>query len=174
MSDLSDEILRELSAAEDGLVQWMHENGIQPTETRNESEMKRNANGLGLVQVKKKQLLEQLRSNLVDHQEKYEKALEAYWEKVRAAIEKIRDGANEILNDFENSKTSNLDYYGLKSLEKPRCYSSMYLRVIKQVEWGHFPEGLVSLTDSEFERYVLDNWTWSNDFNTTVQTYTSK
>lgn len=110
------------------------------------------------ITVNRTELLTKLRDNRVQHRSMFEAALEKYRERcileLESRLEDIRAG------------------YGINvlvNLPVPQDHTSDYDRVILQAEMSISDE--ITLTDQEFEAYVMDNWKWKQQFTTTNASY---
>lgn len=110
------------------------------------------------VRVKRQQLLDVLRENRAKHRATFEKALAKYRERaiehLEAALEDARAG-RRIRTFIE--------------LVEPMDQTREYDRVIRQVEMDVRDE--LELNDSEFKCYVMDDWAWRQQFETSTQMY---
>lgn len=111
------------------------------------------------IRVEKDRLLETLQTNRERHVDTFEQVLEDY-----------RAKAIEMLNEhIERIKGGAVEKVAVV-LPPPENYEEEYDRAIQMIEWH---EGTtVSLTESEFTEYVMDQWTWKARWAETNATYT--
>lgn len=108
--------------------------------------------------VKKGLLIESLRKNKDTHRATFEKALDDYKVAVVAELE-------ERLEDARKGKRLNQTFF----LQQPEDHTRDYERVIKQLEMDVDDE--VDLSEQEFAAYVMDQWSWTQQFTQTSQMY---
>lgn len=110
------------------------------------------------VTVEKERLIETLKNNRENHVDTFEQTLEGYRSKavelLKEHIDRIRDGEVEQVRVY---------------LPVPENYEEAYDRAIEMMEWEE--NSWVELTESEFDQFVRDNWTWKPDFLETSATY---
>lgn len=99
--------------------------------------------------------------NLEKHRSEYEVAVENY---KKAYLARLRDLAKE----FRKSSESPEQYIGVTP---PQNNIKTYERVIKQLELS-LVSG-VALDVSEFNNYVMDDWSWKRDLAALNQTYSA-
>lgn len=136
------------------------------------------------VVIEKSKLLEILKENKSKHNTIFEIAKEGFWDEVKNKLElKRKEFAAflaEVQSDFDHAVTkiekkleikdekvdSNLNirfnFNGHLGLAYPENYSKDYDRAIRLVELSVYDK--VSLNSTEFEQYVLNNWTWKEKF----------
>ena len=122
-----------------------------------ESEMQ-DVKGLKVVRVSKGQLLEKIRACRAQHVRDHAEALMGYQLKVvselAAALKEAKDG---------------MRYKVVFALPVPESRVKDYDRVIAMLEMSL--DDTLELPASEFARYVLDEWEWSNAFQHTKALY---
>lgn len=110
------------------------------------------------VTVNKEDLLATLKANREKHVNTFEEVLEAYKSKavqlLEEHIERIRSGAVEKVAVM---------------LPRPENYESEYDRAIAMVEWEQRPT--IELTEHTFQQWVMDEWTWTDNFAATSTKY---
>lgn len=107
--------------------------------------------GMELVKVKKNELMKILLENRDEHRAIFLEALDGYHQ---AALKALR----ERIEDAKNNKKVSL----LFALEQPQDQTKQYNRVIKMLEMSIDDE--VKLTQQEFANYVMDDWSWMDQF----------
>lgn len=116
--------------------------------------------GMETVKVKKQELLENLRDNREEHREIFLEALEGYH---KAAIKILE----ERIEEAKGNKRVSLHF----GLVVPQDQTKTYDRVIKMLEMSVDDE--ISLTQQEFANYVMDDWSWMDQFLTSNSTYSA-
>ncbi len=139
-----------------------------------------NPESLSNITVSSDDLLRILKENLEAHNEVFNASTQAYYETLRAELEGKKEQAETLVKTFaaklENVTTvdpsdSLGDYYHIFTFKakKPVSYESHYTSAIRKVELSQRKE--FSLSDSEFQRYILNNWEWKADFINNATTY---
>lgn len=103
------------------------------------------------ITVKKEDLLREVRKNREQHRKVFEEALIGFQ---RAVTE-------HLTSQLEKAKA------GLRvethiALQQPVDQTSDYDRVIRALEMS--TEDKMELNEKEFAKYVMDDWSWSNQF----------
>lgn len=112
------------------------------------------------VTISKDKLLKKLRENKDKHAAIFEEALEGWKKRVIEEIEKSLEDAR-----------AGRKFRTLIRLPQPENHVRDYASIIEQVEW-HEAEVIV-LDFRQFERFVRDNWGWTDDFLRTSSPYSS-
>ena len=115
------------------------------------------------VFVKKPELLEVLRTNRAKHEEEYKEAHKNYLEEVYTTLKR----SLENLDGKEDPELSKLTM-----LIRPKNYLQEYDRAIKMIEMTTQDE--ITLTEDDFDKLVLDNWQWKDNFTAMNSFYNSK
>lgn len=113
------------------------------------------------VTIKKSVLLSKIKANRDAHKELYEKAVEGYQQEL---IEKL----TALL--ARAKKKEDTDHR--VDLDKPHNHLEDYDRAIAMLEMH--TESKVTLTELEFDNFVLDNWSWKKMSDFTNSFYASK
>lgn len=116
---------------------------------------------MNTVKVNVKELLAKLKENKKLHVEKYEESVKDYYEAVRVALRK----------EAKKEQPSVASVYS-EFNKIPKNHASDYEKVITMLEWTE--DDIVELDQGDFINYVMDNWSWSNEFITTNSFYASK
>ncbi len=115
------------------------------------------------VTIKKDELLVAIRKNRESHATAYAETVEGYRETVlkrlEAATASVRNGGRFDPHEFLN-------------LTVPVSHTKDYDRVIKMLEMS--TAGEITCTEKQFSQYVLDEWSWQNEFATSNALYNSK
>ena len=113
------------------------------------------------VKVKKVELLKKLQENRKAHKETFDKACEGYRQEV---IEKL----DLALADAKKGKKIN----SYLRFEEPVNQTKDYDRAIMMVTMS--VDDVLELTEHEFKQYVMDDWSWKDQFMTTDSVYLNK
>ena len=114
--------------------------------------------GKSQVTVIKTELLEIVRKNLVEHLALFDKAEKAFRAK---AIQEMEE-------NLEKAKKGK-EFSLVLSLHPPTSYEKDYNKIIRMLEMSTADE--VSITETQFSQYVLNDWPWAKHFNSSVSTY---
>ena len=131
---------------------------------------------LSEVTVKVSKLLETLKENRENHIKEYEEAVAGYKEAASEKLTQARETAvkrmqvnfDKIQLEIDNFDPEEAqDYFTLVqqetvSLPVPKNYSESYDKTIAMLEWER--GGEILLKSQEFDRYVLDNWEFTESF----------
>lgn len=107
---------------------------------------------MNYVKVKKGDLLEKLKANRQKHEQEYKEALQGFQETV---VESLTTKAVEL-----KAKPPKEDVQVF--LQAPQEYLEQYDQAIAMLEWSTQDE--VELNGQEFAQYVLDKWSWKDQF----------
>lgn len=110
------------------------------------------------VTVRRAELLSALTANRTAHQAIFEEAVKGY----KAQAERL---LTQHLKAVRNGRMQQVAVY----MDVPVNHTKDYDRVIKMVEMSVPDE--VQLTGRDFASYVMDDWTWKQQFLTTNSTY---
>jgi CHAT domain-containing protein len=113
---------------------------------------------LNETRIEKQKLLEVLRSNLTKHVSEYETAMNDYWE----ALEIYH--AAQLTRAKSRSKKSP----EIPAPIEPTSQAKEYEKVIRQLELSIDEQ--VTLNDTQFQTYVMDDWFWKPVFAANNQT----
>lgn len=111
------------------------------------------------VTVLKQELLDALRKNRSGHRAEFLKAQEGY----RAAVIQELDN---MLSDARNGKVIRR----VIALEEPQDHTTDYDRVIRMLEMSTAES--ITVSETQFSQYVMDEWNWMRQFKTTNSRYT--
>lgn len=129
------------------------------------------------IKVSGAELLKALRENKQKHDEIFASALEGYYKAVQDEIETKKTTLASVaveLSNFEFSQqqtdkkpvrfTTKLPIYDIFNIRTafPENHEDDYARAIRMVELSAIE--YFSLTESEFNRYVMNNWEWKEKF----------
>jgi len=121
------------------------------------------------VQMEKKKLLEAVKQNRTLHIEHWRRAhdkwrslqigkLKEYAEELQKAIEAASDGKEIAWPDKRSFQ-----------LTEPRSHGKDYDRTVRRLEMS--VDEFMYLTHDDFDRYVMDDWSWKREFNMTNSAY---
>jgi predicted transcriptional regulator YdeE len=114
---------------------------------------------MNAIKVTKWTLLEKLRANRAAHKAQFEEAAEGYREKVIELLE-------ERLAEARKGKLPSI----VIGLAMPVNQTKQYDRVIGMLEMD--TNDVIELEEDDYQRYVLDEWTWSASTTATNSLYT--
>lgn len=112
------------------------------------------------VRVSKKTLLETLKKNRAEHRKIFLEALEGYRKEAIKQLEQQLERAK---------KGKKFDIY--ISLEQPQDQTKDYDRAIGMLELSLDTE--VTLAESDYRNYVLDEWGWKGQFLSSNRAYSA-
>ena len=118
-------------------------------------------NGMSTITVKKEALLKTLQENRAKHEAEF-KAADADYRK--AMVDVLRTAAKEAAK-----RVTEGERFTSSDIEFPQAVSNHlkeYDRVIQMLSWSISDE--VVVTESEFRRFVLDEWHWKEIFSSTM------
>jgi hypothetical protein len=107
------------------------------------------------VTIKKEEVLAKLRSNLVQHQKDYKAARKGFRLEV---LEHIKDLQKDIKDDPDGFEVSE----ELADIRPPKSQEEEYKRAIQMLEMC--VEKTVELDANQFESFIQNKWTWTNDW----------
>lgn len=113
------------------------------------------------TRIAKDKLLTVLRKNKEEHRSVFLEALEGYKKEVIKTLE-------DRLMDAKSGKKVNV----FIALKEPVDQTKDYDRIIKMLEMSI--DTTIELSEHEFSQYVLDDWSWKNQFISTNATYSKK
>lgn len=111
------------------------------------------------VKVSKDDLLMKLRENRENHRRVFEEAIIGYRE---TAVKEL----DRSLSDARAGRKFKTHF----QLVEPRDQTADYDRVIRMLEMSI--DTTFEITDAQFECYVMDRWSWSEEFINTANRYT--
>lgn len=112
------------------------------------------------VQVRKSELLVALNKNREEHRTIFEEAIEGYRKEVEARLD------SEI-KAIKAGKRRNV----FVSMNVPQDHTRDYDRAIRMIEMSIGDE--ITLTESDFSCYVMDDWGWQDQFLSQATAYNS-
>lgn len=110
------------------------------------------------VLLKRDDLLEALRVNRDAHQAIFDEAVEGYEKEAVAKLQRY-------IRDIKKGGRKDISFMMPAPVNQVKDYD----RVIKMVEMSIPDE--IELTQQEFQMYVMDDWSWKNNFITTNSAY---
>ena len=132
--------------------------------------------GMTRVEVKKSELVDQLKKNRTQHLKDYEDAMEEYnfqyseeLKKVSAEMKKTANKLSKIADKEDPSEYEKPSLYFSINLEKPVSHLENYDRQIAMREAS--VQETVVLTEEEFDQYWLVNWSWKENFKQVTTSY---
>jgi hypothetical protein len=110
----------------------------------------------------RKFLIEKLEQNREKHAEEYKEAVEEYWQAVRTELD-------EAETKYEAREDMG---YLIHMPKKCEDHTPDYDRVLQML--GATVDAEVTLSGKDFAKYVLDDWEWKEDFNSTKGSYLNR
>lgn len=111
------------------------------------------------VDVNKEELLKIVTKNRESHVVDYQEMMEEYKKDVIKRLSKL----------LKEAKTTDVGFSHGVSNKEPENYESEYNRIISMLTMS--VDVVITLSEHEYENYVLDDWSWSNGFNLSKSTY---
>jgi hypothetical protein len=115
------------------------------------------------IQVKKETVLEILRKNKETHRTEFEEAMTGW-------IEEAKKKLTGLLYQLNSNKASEVKFEVY--LPKPVSYEKEYEKAIKMVEFEI--RDTIEISNSDFERYFLDEWAWKESFLSNTRLYKNR
>lgn len=136
------------------------------------------------VVMKKDELIKALVENKAKHDALFDAAVAGYWTTAKAQLDEKRKQLYTALDEFQEDAETQLDRVVQKvdakeilpqsinvkgftwssylSLAYPANHTTDYERAIRMMSASVYDE--VKLSVNEFDRYVMNNWEWKNQF----------
>ena len=105
------------------------------------------------IRVRRDKVLTTLKQNKEMHCKQFEEAIEGW-------IDSAKAKAFEVLQELQSDKARETDI--LIHLPKPVSFEKEYEKAIKMFELEVRDE--VDISNSDFQRFFLDEWSWKHDF----------
>lgn len=131
---------------------------LQSLAEKRKNTLKERKMSLQEVTVDKKQLIETVEKNKEIHAHDFEDT----WEEYIKAFKKALDVVAEHLSKNE------VDTSELNKLPKPKSYVDSYEETLELLRWEVNEQ--ITLNRDEFQNYVLDNWHWKANFESSKST----
>lgn len=113
------------------------------------------------MRIPRESLIEALEKNLKAHREEYEAAMEGYWETLTMSLRYQLDCAMNRTPIERNLHT-----------DKPKDHSKHYESAIRMLQMS--ADNFVVISKVEFNTYVMDDWSWKEEFSSVASNYTQK
>jgi hypothetical protein len=123
------------------------------------------------VKVKKLELLATVRANRKTHIADFEEAVLGYKEQAKAEIEKAMERMKRQIDELEAGEVLAVARFHC-TLAVPQNHEKDYDQVIKMLEMSVDDE--LTIRADEFAMYVMDDWSWKEDFKNVTATYSNK
>lgn len=117
--------------------------------------------GSSTVTVKKTELLETIRKNRAAHKATYDEAVAGYREESVAKLTSMLEAAK----GGQHIETST-------GLKPPVQHLKDYDRVVRMLEMSTAEE--IKISENQFQQYVMDEWSWKEQFATAANMYSNK
>lgn len=111
--------------------------------------------------MKKEDLLKILRTNLEQHVEMFQEALEGYYKSAREKCE-------EAIKDLESKKSNSVSI----RLHPPTSHARDYERAIRMLETT--VDETIEMNEGDFATLVDDDWHWTHEFVVSNSRYSQK
>lgn len=111
------------------------------------------------IKVKKSELLEKLKVNRDAHKDIFDRACEGY-----------RKMAIDLLEQMLSEAKAGKVIRRKVELQEPINQTKDYNRAIAMLEMAQ--DDIIELSEHDFAQYVLDDWSWKDQFTTTNSRYT--
>ena len=125
------------------------------------------------MSFKTEEVSNRLKENKNKHETEYKEAKKEYVKTVQKKLEEALKKVSKAIDAAKAGKVklNNLGTHEVHNLPEPHSYSKEYARVISMLEATC--DETIELTSNEFDRFMNDNWDWSNDFAATSSMYLS-
>lgn len=114
--------------------------------------------GMHTIKVNKSELLSKLRDNRKAHRAIFEEACEGYRKQVVAEL-------TAMLDEAKSGKRIRRSVNLIEPIDQTKDYD----RAIMMLEMS--TDTIIEITQQEFAQYVMDDWSWKNQFTATNFTY---
>lgn len=122
---------------------------------------------MNIVTVDKSALIETVKDNRTIHEREYDKARDAYRQKLEEHIRKL----DQMVTDNKSTEMITKQMAKFDGIPQPRNYLGDYDRAIEMLEWERNTE--VLLEKDQFRQLVMDDWSWKNNFTVSNSTILS-
>ena len=123
------------------------------------------------VKVKKIELLATVSANRKTHVADFEEAVLGYKKQAKAEIEKAMERMKRQIDELEAGEVLAVARFHC-TLAVPQNHEKDYDQVIKMLEMSIDDE--LTIRADEFAMYVMDDWSWKEDFKNVTATYSNK
>lgn len=130
------------------------------------------------VRIQKDKLLQTIEKNREVHEKEYNETVEAYKilvkEKLKEKIEQQKIAFKKSIKELEENMLqfeNDVNVKPLVSVQKPVNYLENYDTAIGMLNYSI--DDIVCLHRKEFQSYVMDNWSWKEEFRSTNSAITS-
>jgi hypothetical protein len=128
--------------------------------------------GESKVTVKKSMLLEKLRANREAHVLSFQEAREGYILRLQEHFQKQTQAIGAVVAQLPSPSNEALESVQLNvTFPAPICRSKDYDLAIKMLEWSVADE--VQISQSQFQQFVQDDWSWSGQVGATNSLYSN-
>lgn len=123
------------------------------------------------VKCKVSELLEKVKTNRGTHISEYAEAVEGYKDQAKAAIEKAMTRLKARIDELEGGEVLVLGHVTF-DLVVPENHAKDYDQVILMLEMS--VDEVLTIRSDEFACYVMDDWSWKEDWSNTTRMYNKK
>lgn len=120
---------------------------------------------------KREDLIARIKENRDKHAEDFRGALEGYYIELEEQLGEIAKAAKKAAKQAEQQNDPDETHFYVKA-QKPQEHTSAYDRVIDMLEMAQDAE--IELVESDFARYVRDEWEWKDEFVASSEFYNAK
>ena len=123
------------------------------------------------IKVNRKELLEKVRANREKHIAEYHESVTGY---KAAALQAIDNGIQKLRRQVEDLQSGEVLKLAMVhfNLAVPENHAKDYDQVIAMLEMC--VDDQLTVRSDEFALYVMDDWGWKADFESTKSTYTGR
>jgi allophanate hydrolase subunit 1 len=114
------------------------------------------------VNVARKDLIEKLVANLTAHKADYQEALVGYKIKLEQDLKKV-------LKAVKTATVEEAQTIRMPTNNPPQDHSKDYEEVIQMLQMS--VDDVINLDSHSFKAFVMNEWAWSNTFNSTATMY---
>jgi hypothetical protein len=144
---------------------------------------------LGTIYIKKDKLIETLETNMAKHVKEYEEATNHFAVIAAYAADQMVKSAQKLAKKYKERAASikdggevktayiPLDQSPLGNLSQPVSHEQEYLDALEMLKFHEIIEeeakDTIALSQSDFKQFVLDQWSWKQDWTTSNNMYVS-
>ena len=115
------------------------------------------------LNVNKAKLLETLKVNREKHIKEYRKTIEGWREQALKEIGRLGKRLKKVdITNVETLQEDDFPNLWIDSQDRPQCHVRDYDRAIAMLKMSI--DETISISASDFDRYVSDEWEWKKEF----------
>jgi hypothetical protein len=111
----------------------------------------------GTMTISKENLLRILNENREAHLKYFEEACEGYALLMQQKLQEMRKALDENASAFRHRKF-------FEDIHYPESYIKNYDKAIRKIRLTETDDGRLRISDSQYERWVEDEWGWKGKF----------